>query len=184
MRLYHFSEDPEISVFEPRPVRTPVARPAGQEWLNGPLVWAIDEAHSFLYLFPRDCPRILIGATAATTEIDRMRWMGNTNAPTIAYIETAWAERLSSAIVHRYELPTNCFEDIDDVGMWVSKAQVKPIESQILSDLPKRLEDRRVELRVVERLTPLKGVWTSTLHASGIRLRSAAGWGQPELDTL
>ncbi|HMG50328.1 MAG TPA: hypothetical protein VK597_07005, partial [Inquilinus sp.] len=59
MRLFHFSDDPAIERFEPRPVRVPSARPAGREWLNGPLVWAIDDAHQMLYLFPRDCPRIL-----------------------------------------------------------------------------------------------------------------------------
>ena len=54
MRLFHYSEDPSIVVFEPRPVRVPAARRAGFEWLNGPLVWAIDEPHSILYLFPRE----------------------------------------------------------------------------------------------------------------------------------
>lgn len=60
MRLFHFSEEPDIGHFEPRPVRTPAARRAGQEWLNGPLVWAIDEDHQRLYLFPRECPRIVL----------------------------------------------------------------------------------------------------------------------------
>ncbi len=34
----------------------------------------------------------------------------------------------------------------------------------------------RVELRVMESLTPLRGVWETSLHASGIRLRHAQGW--------
>ena len=54
MRLFHFSEDAAITRFAPRPVAVPSARPREQEWLNGPLVWAIDEAHQPLYLFPRD----------------------------------------------------------------------------------------------------------------------------------
>jgi hypothetical protein len=33
-----------------------------------------------------------------------------------------------------------------------------------------------VELRVMERLTPLRHVWSTSLHASGVRLRNAAGW--------
>jgi hypothetical protein len=44
MRLFHFTDDPTIKVFEPRPVQVPVGRPKGFEWLNGALVWAIDEA--------------------------------------------------------------------------------------------------------------------------------------------
>ena len=56
MRLFHFSDDPGIVAFEPRPVRIPSARAPGREWLNGPLVWAIGADHDFMYLFPRDCP--------------------------------------------------------------------------------------------------------------------------------
>ncbi|WP_374044880.1 DUF6886 family protein [uncultured Pantoea sp.] len=54
MRLFHFSDNPDISVFRPRPLRIHVDRPAGQEWLNGSLIWATDEAYELLYLFPRD----------------------------------------------------------------------------------------------------------------------------------
>ena len=57
-RLYHFSDDPSITRFVPRPVLVPATRPPGSDWLNGPLVWAIDEWHQPMYLFPRDCPRI------------------------------------------------------------------------------------------------------------------------------
>ncbi len=60
MRLFHFSDDPAIALFVPRPVAVPLARSAGREWLNGPLVWATDELHAILYLFPRDCPRVLV----------------------------------------------------------------------------------------------------------------------------
>jgi hypothetical protein len=35
-----------------------------------------------------------------------------------------------------------------------------------------------VELRVMESLLPLRGVWDSSLHASGIRLRNARGWNE------
>lgn len=58
--LYHFSDDPGITRFVPRALKK--QRPSEQEWLNGPLVWAISEAFAFLYLFPRDCPRIVTWA--------------------------------------------------------------------------------------------------------------------------
>ena len=48
MRLFHFSDDPDISEFVPRPVLIPSQRPAGREWLNGPLVWAIEEEFDFV----------------------------------------------------------------------------------------------------------------------------------------
>lgn len=178
MHLYHFSEDPTIALFEPRPVRTPVERRAGQEWLNGPLVWAIDKAHSFLYLFPRECPRILLWPTAATTEADRTRWL-DTDARAIAYVEASRAERLNTATIHRYALHNSAFIDVGEIGMWVSHAPHVPHHRDELTDLPQHLNGERIELRIVESLLPLRDAWTSTVHASGIRLRNAKGWGTP-----
>jgi hypothetical protein len=43
------------------------------DWLNGPLVWAIDAWHQPMYLFPRDCPRILYWPLATTNAADRIR---------------------------------------------------------------------------------------------------------------
>jgi hypothetical protein len=45
--LCHFSEDPTITTFTPRPSR-----------LERDCVWAIDEAHAPLYWFPCECPRV------------------------------------------------------------------------------------------------------------------------------
>jgi hypothetical protein len=179
MRLFHFSENPRIGRFEPRPVRTPVDRPEGQAWLNGPLVWAIDEAHEHLYLFPRECPRIVVWPTTRTSETDRRRWLGATTASSVAFMERVWLDRLSEAVVHRYELPTAGFEELGDVGMWVSRSPVAPLGLEALADLPRQLEARGVEVRVLDSLLPLKPIWGSSLHASGIRLRNAAGWGAP-----
>jgi hypothetical protein len=179
MRLFHFSEDPGIARFDPRPVRTPVDRPAGQEWLNGPLVWAIDEAHDILYLFPRECPRILIWPIARTTAEDRAQWFGDGRRRAIAFIEERWAPRLRTATLHRYELPAVSFEDLGDAGMWVSRSAVRPIRCEALRWLPHALETRNVELRALPTLTPLRDIWSTTLHASGIRLRNSEGWGDP-----
>lgn len=174
MRLFHFSEDPGIGRFEPRPVAVPSARPPGQEWLNGPLVWAIEEARQGMYLFPRDCPRILLWPVASTTAEDRATWLGE--AREAAYVEARWLAALSAARLYRYELPADAFETLDDAGMWVSRSAVTPLAIEELSDLPAVLAGCGVELRVVESLAPLRGVWDSSLHASGIRLRNAVGW--------
>ena len=74
MNLYHFSDDPGIAVFEPRPLRVAVDRGFDRDWLNGRLVWATDEAHSLLYLFPRECPRVVIWPTSFTSQTDREAW--------------------------------------------------------------------------------------------------------------
>lgn len=176
MDLHHFSDDPQISVFEPRPVRTPSERGPGRDWLNGPLVWAIDGDHQAMYLFPRDCPRILVWPTAKTSAADRERWFGDSPARIIAYVEWDWFERLRTTAIHRYDLPPDSFESLDDAGMWISRAAVRPTAVDTLSDLPAALRAQGVELRLTERLTHLRGLWSTTLHASGLRLRNAQDW--------
>ncbi len=176
MRLFHFSDDGEIARFVPRPVLVPSVRPAGRDWLNGPLVWAIDEARQPLYLFPRDCPRILLYPTPTTTDEDHALWWGGRSCRMIAHVEWAWFERLRTARLYRYELPLAAFEDLGDTGMWVARGEVEPLGVEILDDLPAALAEQGVELRLMDSLVALKGVWDTSLHASGIRLRNAAGW--------
>ncbi len=176
MRLFHFSEDPAIAQFIPRPVKVASDRPAGREWLNSPLVWAIEESHQHMYLFPRDCPRILLWATPQTTEADAAQWLeGNPEVP-LAIVERAWLERIQLARTIRYEFPAASFQDTKDAGMWVSRVAVFPLDKVTLTDLPARLKETGTELRVVDSLLPWKDVWNSTVHASGIRLRNAQGW--------
>lgn len=177
--LYHFSSDPAISLFIPRPVRVWVERPLGFEWLNDPLVWATDELHQEMYFFPRECPRILLWKTPGTTSKDYAYWWQGSTCKKLAYIEAGWLERLRAATIYRYDMPIAHFKDIDDAGMWVAEDPVKPLNLEVLNDLTDELKAHDVELRVVENLVPLKGVWRTSLHASGIRLRNAQGWGKP-----
>lgn len=176
MRLFHFSDDSNIEVFVPRPVRVAAQRPPGLEWLNGPLVWAIDEAHQGMYLFPRDCPRILLWSTPETTQEDYQHWWQGSDKKMLAYVEEGWLERIQGATLYRYEFPIEAFEDLEDAGMWVSRKAVKPIKFGKLTDLLNAQEVCNVELRVLDDLSPLKGVWDTSLHASGIRLRNAQNW--------
>ncbi|WP_304178005.1 DUF6886 family protein [Phenylobacterium aquaticum] len=180
--LFHFSEDPAIARFDPRPVRVPAERAPGMDWLNGPLVWAIEASHQALYLFPRDCPRILAWARAGSTTADIDRWMGPGRPTRVAFVEWAWFDRLKTARLHRYDLPPETFESLAEAGMWVSRQAVTPRGVETLDDLPAALGALGVELRLMESLLPLKNLWSSSLHASGIRLRNAQGWlaaGQP-----
>jgi len=180
MPLFHFSEEAGIAGFEPRPVRIPSARGKGRERLNGPLVWAIDEVHQPLYLFPRDCPRILIWATATTTPTDRARWLGE--APMVAFIEHSWAGPLERAAIWRYRLPEATFEDLADAGMWVSRTAVEPMDAEYLTDLPRELGKSGVRVTPLPTLAPLRQLWDASLHVSGVRLRNARSWaGLPAL---
>lgn len=180
MRLFHFSDDPSIALFEPRRVHLPSPRAPGMEWLNGPLVWAIDDFHQPLYLFPRDCPRILIWPGPRTTAKDRASWWGERSARMVAYVEEGWRDRLNAAVLYRYELPFPAFEPLHDAGMFVSRAPVEPLAMDVIESLPSSLAACNVELEFMPSLRPLRGVWHSSMSASGIRLRNAQDWpGDP-----
>jgi hypothetical protein len=174
-RLFHFSDDNSIEIFEPRPVLVPSPRPTGKEWLNGPLVWAIDEWHQPMYLFPRDCPRILVWRREGSTGHDVERLMGGSPARIVAFIERTWFSSLASQTLYRYELPRSNFACLCDAGMWVAKGRVKPIGMSVVSDLPSRLAETDVELRLLDSILSLRDAWSSSLHVSGIRLRNAVG---------
>ncbi len=168
--LYHFSEEPDLQVFHPRLMGT---RPD----MAVPAVWAIDEAHQHMYLFPRDCPRALLWPVERTSEEDRAAWFGRSDARVLAHVEYAWLERMRRTTLYRYELPPETFESLHDAGMWASRETVTPVRVDVLDDLFEALREAGVELRVMDRLTPLVGVWEdTTLHWSGIRLRNAQDW--------
>lgn len=173
-KLFHFSEQRDIGVFIPRPVATPARRAAGMEWLNGPLVWAIDDWHQPMYLFPRDCPRILLWPTVTTSPEDRRAHWTAASVRMIAYIESSWFTRLSEAALYRYAFEPDDFVCLHDAGMWVSRSTATPAAVDEITDLPESLHEADVELRVVPALEPLKALWNTSLHVSGIRMRNAA----------
>ena len=175
--VFHFSEDPTITAFEPRPVRVPAERPPGLDWLNGPLVWAIDAWHAPMYYFPRDCPRILLWRKPGSTEADLARWWRGDRARRMqAHVEAAWMERLRTTPIYRYAFAPDAFEALQDAGMCVARRTVRPLAVEPVGNLLAALARADVELHILADLLSLKGVWESTLHASGIRLRNAAGW--------
>jgi hypothetical protein len=56
--LYHFSEEPDIERFRPRPA---AAYPELE-----PVVFAIDGEHAPHYYFPRECPRVIYWKSGRT----------------------------------------------------------------------------------------------------------------------
>jgi len=150
------------------------------DWLNGPLVWAIDDWHQPMYLFPRDCPRILMWPKDGTTAQDIENYMGTPAARIVGYIERGWLGALQTQRLYRYELPAHQFTSLNDAGMWVARSPVKPLARDRIEDLPAQLAERNVELRVLDLLTPLRDAWRSSLHVSGIRLRNATQWAPAE----
>jgi hypothetical protein len=87
-----------------------------------------------------------------------------------------WLPQVVKTTIYRYALPPEAFERLDDAGMYVSRRSVTPVNINAITDLAAALLDAKVELRPLDSLKPIRGAWDSTLHASGIRLRNAAGW--------
>jgi len=171
--LYHFSEDPGITRFEPHVAPTSIVSEA--------FVWAIDEWHAAMYYLPRDCPRACFWLGAHTTDEDRERWFGGIEARMVIAVESRWLERIRSTRLYRYALPERTFTLNDaTAGHWVSRTAVAPIGVEPIDDLLAALAAADVELRVTPALLEVwRRVIASTLEFSGTRLRNAEGW--PEL---
>lgn len=166
MRLYHFSDEPGIARFEPRPS---ASRPQGQA-----CVWAIDEAHSPLYFFPRDCPTVVYWPTELTSDADRATFWTGVAACMVAAIEWNWFDALSTRALYGYELPHGSFEPLHDYGAHLSRVAVVPIRVDELRNLPAHWAGAAVELRLSPRLLPLHlAISASTMEFHSIRLRNA-----------
>lgn len=166
MRLFHFSDDSSIEVFMPRPV-------PGLQGLDEPQVWAIDDWHQAMYLFPQDCPRIFVWPVETTTPEYLAAFKKMTSCRMVAHIELGWLDRLSRTTVYRYELAPDGFEPLDDTGMWMSARPTMPVNVERIDNIEKALGDAGVELRVLPSLTTLEPLWETSLHVSGIGLSHA-----------
>jgi hypothetical protein len=173
MRLFHFSEDPEIRVFRPH---VPEHRPE-----VNPLVWAIDEWHAPMYYVPRQCPRACFWPGPQTIDEDRERWFGPTPRRMVIAIESRWLDRLRSTVLYRYDLPPDTFTRGDEIaGHWVSREPVEPTGVERIDDLLAALVASDVELRIMPTLGELwHAVIRTTLCYSGTRLRNAVGYEPP-----
>jgi hypothetical protein len=165
--LWHFSEEPDIRAFVPRPT---ASNPDSE-----PLVWAIDDAHAPLYFFPRDCPRVAFWALPTSTPEDIDRLLGVTAARMVIAVEAAWLERIRACALYAFRLPGDAFVSLSDHGAHVSRETITPLSVEPVGDLLARLAERDVELRVTPSLWPLRSVLLSaTLHYSMIRMRHAS----------
>jgi hypothetical protein len=156
--LWHVSEDPSLGRFVPRDGK----------------VWAIDDRHSWLYWFPRDCPRACFWAVERTTDDDVERWLDGDRGRRVAVIETGWLERMRAVRLFAYRLPPEPFDVVEDDRFYIAATPVNAIERIELGDLLARHADAGNELRVAPSLYPLwDKVIETTLEFSGIRLRNA-----------
>jgi len=171
MPLYHFSEDPAITHFVPRP---PLAHPDTE-----PFVWAIDEWHSPLYYLPRDCPRVCFWPQPNTTEEDWQRFFAYVSGRMVIAIETAWYERLITTRLYRYTFAPEPFFSVGENanGVQVTRQTVTPLSVEPMGGLAERLTAADIELRLCPSLVPLgRSIICASLNFSLIRMRNATGW--------
>jgi hypothetical protein len=171
MALYHFSEEPQIEEFIPRPA--PV--------LGGDaVVWAIDAWHAPLYYLPRACPRVTFWPLPHSRESDVERWFGHVSGRMVIAIESAWLERVRTAALYRYTFDEAPFESMHDHGVHVARCAVRPLHIDPVGDLLSAIGEASVELRLCPSLVPLgRAIIRTSLHWSLIRMRNAAGWTPP-----
>ncbi len=168
--MLHFSEDPAITRFEPHVAATARVPDA--------YVWAVDHGRAPDYWFPRQCPRVLIWPTPATTAEDRA-WLG---ADRVHAIEYGWLRRMQTTRLYAYRFDAAPFHPIGDPPhAHVATGTVEPLgPPEPVGDLVALHERAGIELRVMANLWPFwRRVTASTLGFSGIRLRNAA----PEPET-
>lgn len=162
--LYHISESPDITHFEPR-------------WDNaqaGNMVWAIHVRRLHNYLLPRDCPRVTFCAGERTTPADIEQFLGASRA--VIAVESRWASRVLSTVLYCYELPAETFRVLDEgAGYFISEQPVIPIAVRRIDDPMMEILERGVELRFMPELLAFRDrVVESTVQFSLIRMINAA----------
>lgn len=165
--LLHFSENPDISVFEPHVARTAAERDA--------LVWAIDEEHAPSFWFPRDCPRACCWRGEGTPSEAGKALLGLGAKQRMHAIELGWLERMRGCrrFAYRFD-PVPFREHNTEAGFWTTEKAVKPVAVEPVGDLLERHAHAGIELRMVPNLWPLiDAIVESGLRFSIIRKANA-----------
>lgn len=165
MKLFHFSEEPDIRIFEPRALHGRADGPAK--------VWAIDEYHAPHYYVPRECPRICVWLEDGAAGLPDMM-PGMSNAHRMMAIESRWYERVRTGSLYRYTFDPGVFEIHDaNAGYYVAARPVEPLDVQRMDDLVGAILQEGMELRIVPSLLPLRErVLSSPVKYSMIRMRN------------
>jgi hypothetical protein len=152
MRLFHVSEESDISIFKPRlPKRKDLDQSIG-------LVWAINEVCLPNFLTPRNCPRVTYHCSSNTTEQDENLYLSSKTTNYVVAIEHKWFEIMSKTKLYLYEFDTTDFYLQDkNAGYFVSEKAQVPINKIVIDDLFGELIKRNVEIRIVDNLWDLCG---------------------------
>ncbi len=171
MRIFHVSERPDITLFQPR------SSPSYFADIKGDVVFAIADRLLHNYLLPRDCPRVTWYAGPQTTDIDKHHYNGNSDADYTIVVESGWYQRIKDTVLYCYELPVEGFKRLDEcAGYYIAYKSVEPLIVTPIYDIMSELLTHNVELRFTPSLLKLADeVSKSSLNFSLIRMRNAVG---------
>lgn len=149
MRLFHVSEEANISRFVPR-------KPSRRDLDHSTkLVWAIHDAYLPNFLTPRECPRVAYHATQQTTRADIARFFSTGQRHCVA-VEHSWFERMQNTTLYLYEFnPANFRLQDAAAGYYVSEHTEEPIGRIQIDNLFDALFQRNIEVRLLDNLWPL-----------------------------
>lgn len=167
--VLHFSEDPNITRFEPH-----VAATAQQPEAY---VWAVDHDRAPGYWFPRQCPRAMAWTVPTTVAKDRSLILGPGGGTRVHAVEYDWLPAMMSVKLFAYRFSAKAFHPIGEPvpHAVVATETVVPLgPPEPVGDLMALHKKAGIQLRVLDNLWPFwNAVTTSTLGFSGIRLRNA-----------
>lgn len=168
-RLFHISEEPGITVFEPRP------SPSSIENVKSDVVFAISDKLLHNYLLPRDCPRVTFYSKHDTTHQDKVKYFGESAADFVVVVEHKWIPAIKNTMLYCYEFPVGTFVLLDEsAGYHISYESVVPLSVHPIHNVFEEFHIRNVEVRMMENLWNLaQDVSKSTLEYSLIRMRNA-----------
>ncbi|MEQ6354904.1 DUF6886 family protein [Lysinibacillus sp. M3] len=169
MRIFHVSEENDITVFHPRlPDRLDLDPEKG-------LVWAINDTCLPNFLTPRNCPRVCYHIGADTTEQDKRAYIASASCSHVVVIESKWFETMKNTKLYLYEFDSNGFTLQDkNAGYYTSETTQYPIAKFELENLFDEMFKCNVELRIVDSLWNIYDeIQKTTLNWSMCRMRFA-----------
>jgi len=183
MKLYHVSEEADITKFVPRiPHRKDVGSNA--------LVWALNERCLPNFLTPRNCPRVTYHVAEGSVPEEIARFfscnqnsvdpkIGSTEFTShlshVVAIEHGWHTKMLATTLYVYEFdPTNFYLQDEVAGYYVSEQTEIPVGVTKYDNLYGELFRRGVEVRLLPNLWQLgRAVQKSTLNWSLCRMANA-----------
>jgi hypothetical protein len=175
MRLFHVSENPDITHFDPIvPSRQDLDQSIG-------LIWALCERTLPNFLVPRDCPRVTYHVHKGTTPEDIDAYLSSPSSRHCVAIEHRWVPRLGSTTLTLYEFdPTNFVLQDEAAGYYVSTKTEYPIARHTITNLFQALEEHDIEVRILPEILSLRDrIIHTSFHWSMCRMKHAIALDDP-----